>query len=59
MQIVLYERRFQADLVLCLTPRSTIFATGRLFSPNTQVFSTNKTDRYDKTEILLNGALLM
>jgi hypothetical protein len=31
--------------------------TGRLFSPDTQVSSTNKTDRYDKTEILLNGAL--
>jgi hypothetical protein len=25
MQIVLYEKRFQSDLVLCLTPRSTIF----------------------------------
>jgi hypothetical protein len=33
------------------------FATGRWFSPGLPVFSTNKTDRHDKTEILLKVAL--
>ena len=32
-------------------------ATGRWFSQGTPVFSTNKTDRYDITEILLKVAL--
>ena len=32
-------------------------ATGRWFSPSTQVSSTNKTDRHDITEILLKVAL--
>ena len=32
--------------------------TGRWFSPGTPVSSTNKTDRYDMTEILLKVALL-
>ena len=31
--------------------------TGRWFSPGTAVSSTNKTDRHDITEILLNVAL--
>jgi len=31
--------------------------TGQWFSPGTPVFSTNKTDRQDKTEILLKVAL--
>jgi hypothetical protein len=29
---------------------------GRWFSPGTDVYSTDKTDRYDITEILLNVA---
>ena len=33
------------------------FATGRWFSQGTPVFSTNKTYRHDKTEILLKVAL--
>ena len=33
------------------------YATGRWFSPNTPVSSTNKTDRRDITEILLKVAL--
>jgi hypothetical protein len=33
------------------------FATGRCFSPGPPVSSTNKTDRYDITEILLKVAL--
>jgi hypothetical protein len=36
---------------------SVTFATGRWFSPGTPVFSTNKTDRHDITEILLKVAL--
>ena len=32
-------------------------ATGRWFSPGTPVSSTNKTDRHDTTEILMNVAL--
>ena len=32
-------------------------AAGRWFSPDTAVSSTNKTDRYDTTEILLKVAL--
>ena len=31
--------------------------TGRRFSPDTPVFSTNKTDRHDITEILLKVEL--
>jgi hypothetical protein len=31
--------------------------TGRWFSPGTPVSSTNKSNRHDKTEILLKGAL--
>jgi hypothetical protein len=34
-----------------------IIAAGRLFSPGTPGSSTNKIDRYDITEILLNVAL--
>ena len=34
-----------------------LLATGRWFSPGTPVSSTNKTDRYDTTEILLKVAL--
>jgi hypothetical protein len=33
------------------------FATGRWFSPDTPVSSTNKTERHDITEILLKVAL--
>jgi len=33
------------------------FATGRWFSPGPPVFSTNKTDRHDITEILLKVVL--
>ena len=32
-------------------------AAGRFFSPGTPVLFTNKTDRHDMTEILLNAAL--
>jgi hypothetical protein len=32
-------------------------ATGRLFSPGTSVFSTNKADCHDITEVLLKVAL--
>jgi hypothetical protein len=32
-------------------------ATGRWFSPGTTVFSTNKTNRHDITELLLKVAL--
>jgi hypothetical protein len=34
-----------------------LFATGRCFSPGPPVSSTNKTDHYDITEILLKVAL--
>ena len=34
-----------------------IFATGRWFSLDAPVYSTNKTDRHDITEILLKVAL--
>ena len=35
------------------------FAPGRLFSPAILISSTNKTDRHDKTEILLKVALTL
>ena len=34
-----------------------LLATGQWFSPGTPIFSTNKTDRHDITEILLKVAL--
>ena len=34
-----------------------LLATGRWFSPVTPVFSTNETDRHDRTEILLKVSL--
>jgi hypothetical protein len=40
--------------VILLLP---LFATGRWFSQGNLVFSTNKTDRHDNTEILLEVAL--
>ena len=39
-------------------PRSWWYSTGRWFSPGTPVFSTNRTDCYNRTEILLKVALI-
>ena len=46
----------QSDATLCDKVCQSL-ATGRWFSPDTLVSSTNKTDSYDTTEILLKVAL--
>ena len=57
-----YQNIFKIDLIL--QSDTTLcdkvcqwLATGRWFSPDTPVSSTNKTDSYDTTEILLKMAL--
>jgi hypothetical protein len=49
-------RRGVLDTTLC-DKVCQLLAAGRWFSPGTPVSSTNKTDRYDLTEILLKVAL--
>jgi hypothetical protein len=49
-------RRSVFDIILCDKVYQWL-ATGRCFFPGTPVSSTNKTDRYDITEILLKVAL--
>jgi hypothetical protein len=44
-------------VTVCNKKLSSQFSTGRWFSPDTQVSSTNKTDRHDITELLMKVAL--
>jgi hypothetical protein len=53
---ILYELQTVLGITLCDYACQWL-ATGRWFSPGTPVSSTNKTYRYDITEILLNVAL--
>jgi hypothetical protein len=53
----MYKKQKHPSLITLYDKVCHLLATGRWFSPDTPVSSTNKTDHHDKTEILLKVAL--
>jgi hypothetical protein len=57
LQLPMQSVHITTDVVSSNLDKSQWLATGRWFSPDPPVYSTNKTDRHDIAEILLKVAL--